>query len=98
MRRVREWRLRVREVWGRARCCRCSCPSSGDQSDQESPPNSELSPALHLLLKDYENAAQLTYHIDGLRDRVTVFFVTVAGIAAAGLSVVLKDESRSLLA
>jgi hypothetical protein len=58
----------------------------------------ELSRAEQLLLKDYDNASQLTYHIDGMRDRVTVFFVTVAGIAAAGLSVVLKDETRTSLA
>lgn len=51
-----------------------------------------------MLLKDYDNAVQLTYHIDALRDRVTVFFVTVAGIAAAGLSVVLKDPGASSLA
>lgn len=51
-----------------------------------------------MLLKDYDNAVQLTYHIDTLRDRVTVFFVTVAGIAAAGLSVVLKDPAASSLA
>ncbi|MEN3281420.1 MAG: hypothetical protein V7607_2560 [Solirubrobacteraceae bacterium] len=68
--------------------------SAPDQCHDDAQP----SRAEQLLLKDYDNAAQLTYHIDGLRDRVTVFFVTMAGIAAAGLSVVLKDQTRSALA
>src|SRR5687767_6781777 len=55
-----------------------------------------LTPQEQLLLEEYRNAAQLTYHVDGLRDRLSVFFVTVTGIAAAGLSIVLKDEPSEL--
>lgn len=51
-----------------------------------------------MLLKDYDTATQLTYHVDNLRDRLSVFFVTIAGIAAAGLSIVLKDPGASSLA
>lgn len=60
--------------------------------------DSSLSRGEQVLLKDYDSAVQLTYHVDGLRDRVTVFFVTVAGIAATGLTVVLKDSKASALA
>jgi hypothetical protein len=60
--------------------------------------DSSLSRGEQVLLKDYDSAVQLTYHVDGLRDRVTVFFVTVAGIAATGLTVVLKDSKASTLA
>jgi hypothetical protein len=54
---------------------------------------SELDRRDQFLLKEYETAAHLTYHIDQLRDRLTAFFVTVTGIAVAGLSVVLKGEA-----
>lgn len=49
-----------------------------------------------LLLEEYKNAAQLTYHVDGLRDRVTTFFLTVVGLAAAGFSLGLKDDASPL--
>jgi hypothetical protein len=54
---------------------------------------SELDRRDQFLLKEYETAAHLTYHIDQLRDRLTAFFVTVTGIAVAGLSIVLKGEA-----
>ena len=55
----------------------------------------ELTRTDQFLLKEYETAAQLTYHIDTLRDRLTAFFVTVTGIAVAGLSIVLKGETNA---
>ena len=46
-----------------------------------------------LLRGSTQTAARLTYHIDMLRDRLTAFFVTVTGIAVAGLSIVVKDDA-----
>jgi hypothetical protein len=72
---------------------------SPDEVPSESSPEA-LSRADQLLMKEYDNAKEMTYHVDGLRDRLTVFFVTIAGIAAAGLSVVLRrgdEDSTTLL-
>jgi hypothetical protein len=38
------------------------------------------------LLEEYKAASQLTLHIDELRNRLTSFFVALAGIAATGLA------------
>lgn len=64
------------------------------QRESVSMPRDELDRRDHFLLKEYETAAKLTYHIDTMRDRLTTFFVTVAGIAVAGLSIVLRSDTR----
>jgi hypothetical protein len=55
----------------------------------------QLTPAEQLLLKEYESARELTYQIDELRSRLTTYFVTLAGVAVAGLSLTLKDFTSS---
>lgn len=46
------------------------------------------------LLEEYKNAAQLTYHIDELRNRLTSFFLTFVGLAVAGVAILLKGEAE----
>src|SRR5688500_4022706 len=38
------------------------------------------------LLKEYETARELTFHVDDLRARLTSYFVALSGGAIAGLS------------
>ena len=45
------------------------------------------------LLKEYDSAAQLTYHIDELRNKLTGFFLTFAGIASAALGILLRGQA-----
>ncbi len=45
------------------------------------------------LLKEYDSALRLTYHIDELRAKLTSFYVTFSGIAGAGLIMLLKGEA-----
>jgi hypothetical protein len=53
----------------------------------------DLSREEQFLIKEFENAATLTFHIDNLRNTLTGFFVTFAGLAAAGLAFLLKGEA-----
>jgi len=52
----------------------------------------ELSREDQYLLKEYENAAQVTFHIDELRNSLTGFFVAFSGLAAAALAFLLKEQ------
>ena len=54
----------------------------------------ELSPQEQFLIKEYESASQLTYHIDELRNKLTSFFLTFSGVAIAGIALLLKGEAR----
>ncbi len=41
---------------------------------------------------EYQNAAQLTYHIDEMRNKVTGFWLSFVGTAFAGLAILIKGE------
>lgn len=41
---------------------------------------------------EYQNAAQLTYHIDEMRNKVTGFWLSFVGVAVAGLAILIKGE------
>jgi len=43
------------------------------------------------LMKEYETARELTFHVDELRARLTSYFITLAGVAVAGLSLLLRS-------
>ena len=49
------------------------------------------------LIKEYESATQLTYHIDNLRNNLTSFYLVFAGAAAAGVAILVKGEAKSSL-
>jgi len=53
----------------------------------------DLSKEEQFIMKEFENAATLTFHIDNLRNTLTGFFLTFAGLAAAGLAFLLKGEA-----
>ena len=44
------------------------------------------------LIKEYESAGKLTFEIDTLRGRLTNFFLTLSGVAAGGLTLLIKGE------
>jgi hypothetical protein len=46
--------------------------------------------AHEFLLKEYENAAQVTFHADEFRDKLSTFFMTFAGAAVALVSLILQ--------
>lgn len=47
------------------------------------------------LLKEYQAAQDLTFHIDNLRSKLTQFFLVFLGISITGLSLLLKGESST---
>jgi len=47
------------------------------------------------LLKEYDAAQQLTYHIDGLRSKLTQFFLIFTGFATAALTLLVKGEAKT---
>lgn len=55
--------------------------------------NEEISREDTFLLKEYDSAAQLTYHIDELRNKLTGFFLTFSGIASAALGILLRGQA-----
>lgn len=59
--------------------------------------SSDLSREDQFLLREYDSAVKLTYHIDELRNSLTGFFLTFAGVAAAGLTLLLKGETGKSL-
>jgi hypothetical protein len=54
-----------------------------------------LSKQEQFLLKEYETAVQLTYHIDELRNKVTNFFMSFSGVAAAGVTILIKGDVKN---
>jgi hypothetical protein len=44
------------------------------------------------IIKEYENAAEVTFHVDDLRDKLSTFFLTFAGAAVAVVALLLKGE------
>lgn len=55
----------------------------------------ELSRRDQFILKEYEEASRLTYHIDQLRNSLTGFFLTFGGVAGAALAILVKGEASS---
>lgn len=53
----------------------------------------ELNRQEQFILKEYEEASRLTYHIDQLRNSLTGFFLTFTGVAGAGLAILVKGEA-----
>ena len=45
------------------------------------------------LLKEYDTAVQLTLHVDEMRSRFTNLFITIAGAAAAAVSLLIQETS-----
>ena len=46
------------------------------------------------LLKEYDTAIQLTFHVDELRSRFTNLFITIAGVVAAVISLLLQENTN----
>ena len=44
------------------------------------------------LLREYDSAVKLTYHVDEMRSRLVSYFLTIGGIISAGLALVLKGD------
>ena len=44
------------------------------------------------LVEEYKSSIELTFHIDSLRNKLTSFFISIAGIGIAGLLLLLKKE------
>lgn len=63
------------------------------QNDKKSNVLKDSDKKEQFLIEEYKSAAQLTYHIDQLRNQVTGFFLTFVGLAAAGLAILLKGEA-----
>jgi len=53
----------------------------------------DLSREDQFLLREYDSAVKLTYHIDELRNSLTGFVLTFAGVAVAGITLLLKGET-----
>jgi hypothetical protein len=51
-----------------------------------------LSLTEEFLIKEYESASKLTFHADGLRDKLSTFFLTFAGAAVTVVGLLLKGE------
>jgi hypothetical protein len=47
------------------------------------------------LLEEYKSAVELTFHIDSLRNKLTSFFISFAGLAVAGLLLLLKKDTNN---
>lgn len=47
------------------------------------------------IIEEYKSAVKLTYHIDELRNKLTTFFLTMTGIGAAGLAILIKGEAKT---
>jgi hypothetical protein len=57
----------------------------------------ELNVIQQFLLKEYDSASQLTYHIDELRNKLTGFFMLFTGVAVGAFSLILKGEARHIV-
>lgn len=47
------------------------------------------------LFKEYDAAKELTFHVDGLRAKVTSYFIALAGLALTALSVLFSAFERN---
>ena len=57
----------------------------------------QLSREDEFLLKEYDSAVQLTYHVDELRSKFTNLFITIIGAAAAAISLLIEESVTSTL-
>jgi hypothetical protein len=57
-------------------------------------PPTNLTVQEQFLLREYEAASKLTFHVDDLRDRLVKFFLSFSGLAAAALMMLLKGEAE----
>ena len=55
----------------------------------------QLSKEEKFLLKEYDAAQQLTYHVDELRSKLTQFFLIFTGFATAALTLLVKGEAKT---
>ncbi|MEI8598898.1 hypothetical protein P4S64_18855 [Vibrio sp. M60_M31a] len=49
------------------------------------------------ILKEYESAQKLTYHVDEMRSKLTQFFIALSGVAFAAISALLNKDIDPLL-
>lgn len=56
--------------------------------------NDSKTQAEGFLLKEYDSAITLTLHVDGLRSKLTGFYLTLTGIAITGFAIVLKNDEN----
>ena len=50
--------------------------------------------AHEFLLKEYENAAQVTFHADDFRDKLSTFFLSFAGAAVVLVGLIIQDSIK----
>ena len=55
----------------------------------------QLSREEEFLLREYDAAQQLTYHVDELRSKLTQFFLFFTGFATAALTLLVKGEAKT---
>ena len=55
----------------------------------------QLSKEEECLLKEYDSAQQLANHVDGLRSKLTQFFLVFTGFATAALTLLVKGEAKT---
>lgn len=55
----------------------------------------DLSKEEQFLLKEYDAAQQLTYHVDDLRAKLTQFFLIFTGFATTALTLLVKGEAKT---
>lgn len=49
------------------------------------------------LLKEYDSAQKLTYHVDDMRSKLTQFFIALSGVTLAAISTMIKKDIEPLL-
>ncbi|HHC6573314.1 hypothetical protein [Vibrio parahaemolyticus] len=49
------------------------------------------------LIKEYESAQRLTYHVDDLRSKLTQFFIALSGVALAAISTIATKDIEPIL-
>lgn len=49
------------------------------------------------LLKEYDNASKLTFHNDELISKITIYYLTIAGFSATGLTIISKEVPSSIV-
>lgn len=57
----------------------------------------ELSKKELFLFEEYKSAVELTFHMDSLRNKLTNFFISFAGIAIAGFILALKGNDNDIV-
>lgn len=55
----------------------------------------KLSREDEFLLKEYDTAVKLTFHVDEMRSKFTNLFITIAGAAAAAISILIQDTAKN---